>query len=92
MELDKPTYDSNVEPMESHINVGYGSDVSIAELSQLVKDVVGYEGKVCFDPSRPDGAPRKLMDTSRLNRLGWSAKTELRNGLFEAYINYMNCS
>jgi GDP-L-fucose synthase len=70
---------------DEHINVGSGSDVTIAELAQTVADVVGYSGKIEFDTSRPDGTPRKLMDGARLQTLGWQAKIGLRDGLADAY-------
>ena len=85
MHLDKQTYDSQTEPMQSHLNVGYGSDVTIAELATAVAKATGYQGKVSFDPSKPDGSPRKWMDSSRLNLLGWHAKVGLQNGLEQAY-------
>jgi GDP-L-fucose synthase len=66
-------------------NVGVGKDLSIRELAELVKDVVGYKGALRFDPSRPDGTPRKLLDVSRLQALGWRAKIPLRRGLEETY-------
>jgi GDP-L-fucose synthase len=67
------------------VNVGCGEDVSIAELAQMVKEVVGFEGRLTFDTTKPDGTPRKLLDVSRLFALGWRPKTELRAGLQEAY-------
>jgi len=85
MNLYPQVYQSQVQPQLSHINVGYGSDVTIAELAQTIARVVGYQGRVTFDASKPDGAPRKLMDSSRLNALGWSAKTGLEEGLARAY-------
>ena len=85
MELDKSTYDSNVESMESHINVGFGSDVTILELAQAVAKAVGYEGSISLDSSKPDGAPRKWMDSTRLNRLGWKPLVGLHEGLALAY-------
>ncbi len=85
MELDKKIHDQHTEPMQSHINVGFGSDVTIAELAKAVSNEVGYEGKISFDASKPDGAPRKWMDSRRLNRLGWSAKIGLYEGLRLAY-------
>lgn len=85
MALDKKTYDEQTDPMQSHINVGFGSDVTIAELAKAVGEVVGYEGSICFDASKPDGAPRKWMDSSRLNKLGWQAKVDLQYGLRFAY-------
>lgn len=85
MELDKSTYDQNVDPMESHINVGFGSDVTIKELANAVAKVTGYAGAIAFDASKADGAPRKLMDSSKLNRLGWKPKYLLEEGLRLAY-------
>ncbi len=70
------------------LNVGVGEDVSIRELAEMVKDVVGYKGELRFDPSKPDGTPRKLLDVSRLAALGWRAKTPLRQGLEETYAWY----
>ncbi len=67
------------------INVGVGEDLSIGELARLVARVVGYEGRLVFDPSYPDGTPRKLLDVSRLTRLGWRAQTSLEAGLHETY-------
>ena len=88
MQLDKKTYDSQTQPMQSHINVGIGRDVTIKELAQAVAKVTGYQGKIGFDPSKPDGSPRKWMDSGRLNRLGWSAKTDLVKGLGLAYADF----
>jgi GDP-L-fucose synthase len=85
MELDKKTYDQHSEPMQSHINVGFGSDVTIAELAKAVGDAVGYQGKIRFDISKPDGSPRKWMDSNKLNKLGWKPLTNLRDGLSLAY-------
>ena len=85
MELDKKTYDEQAEPMQSHINVGFGSDVTIAELAKAVGEAVGYDGSISFDTAKPDGTLRKWMDSSKLNKLGWQAKVELHNGLRFAY-------
>jgi GDP-L-fucose synthase len=90
MELDKTIYDKNTEPMLSHINVGYGDDVSIRETAELVAKTVGYEGKLVLDASKPDGAPRKLMDSARLNALGWKAQTDLAAGLKLAYEDFLH--
>ena len=90
MELDKTIYDKNTEPMLSHINVGFGDDVSIRETAELVANTVGYEGKLMLDASKPDGAPRKLMDSARLNALGWKAQTDLAHGLKLAYEDFLN--
>jgi GDP-L-fucose synthase len=85
MELDKKTYDQQTEPMQSHINVGFGSDVTIAELAKAVGQAVGYEGAIGFDATKPDGTLRKWMDSSKLNKLGWQAKVDLQDGLRLAY-------
>ena len=90
MDLDKVTYDSQTESMQSHINVGFGSDVTIAELAKAVGDAVGYEGKINFDVTKPDGSPRKWMNSSRLNNLGWKAKVDLTQGLQEAYQEFLS--
>ncbi|OGA94777.1 MAG: GDP-fucose synthetase [Burkholderiales bacterium RIFCSPHIGHO2_12_FULL_61_11] len=89
MNLPKATYDKHTSPMQSHINVGYGSDITIAELVQTVGQVVGYQGTIDFDPTKPDGAPRKLMDSSRLKSLGWQAKVSLQDGLTLAYQDFL---
>ena len=78
-------YASETEPMRSHINVGTGTDVTIRALAETLVKVIGYEGKLVFDTTKPDGAPRKLMDVSRLARLGWQARISLRNGLQATY-------
>jgi GDP-L-fucose synthase len=89
MELDKATYDKNVQPMESHINVGFGSDLMILELAQEVAKAVGYQGKISLDLTKPDGAPRKWMDSSRLNKLGWKPRVNLSEGLVHAYADML---
>jgi GDP-L-fucose synthase len=92
MQIDKTVYDAHTEPMQSHINVGYGNDVTIAELAQTVGQVVGYQGEVIFDITKPDGAPRKWMDSSRLNNLGWQAVVPLTEGLTLAYQAFLKAS
>jgi GDP-L-fucose synthase len=89
MNLEKSIYDLHTHAMLSHINVGFGSDISIKELAATIKDVVGFEGQLEFDTSKPDGPPRKLMDSSRLNSLGWSAKVGLAKGLEVAYRDFL---
>jgi len=89
MELDFEIYSQNTKPMLSHINVGKGEDVTIAELATLIKEIVGYEGVIEFDSSKPDGTLRKLMDSSRLNALGWSAQVELKDGLKAVYADFV---
>lgn len=85
LDLDRASYEAETEPMLSHINVGSGTDVTIRELAQTVARVTGYEGRIAFDSSKPDGTPRKLMDVSRLARMGWRAKTSLEDGIRETY-------
>lgn len=89
MNLDRAAYEANTEPMISHINVGYGRDVTIREAAQAVAAVVGYTGQIDFDDSKPDGAPRKLMSSDRLERLGWKATVNLEKGLQKAYEDYL---
>jgi GDP-L-fucose synthase len=85
MELDKALYDANTEPMLSHINVGTGVDCTIKELVETVAKVVGFEGEIKFDATKPDGAPRKLMNVDRLKSLGWEYSVSLEDGLTSAY-------
>lgn len=90
MELDKAIYDANTQPMLSHINVGFGSDVTIRVAAQTVAEIVGYPGNIEFDASKPDGTPKKLMDSQRLEKLGWKASIPLAEGLKQAYADYLN--
>lgn len=85
LDLPKVAYDANTAPMLSHINVGTGTDVSILEAAQMMAAVVGFRGRIALDPGKPDGAPRKLLDVSRLAAMGWRAKTPLRQGLEQTY-------
>ncbi|MBN8133416.1 GDP-L-fucose synthase [Vibrio vulnificus] len=85
MELDNQTYQANTEPMLSHINVGTGVDCTIREMAETMAKVVGFEGKVVFDSTKPDGTPRKLMDVSRLAALGWRYQVSLEQGLSKTY-------
>jgi GDP-L-fucose synthase len=71
------------------LNIGTGEDVTISKFSELVADVVGYSGKILYDTSRPDGTPRKLLDVSKLRKLGWVHKTQLRDGLAQAYADFL---
>ena len=75
---------------ESHLNVGTGKDISIAELVSVIADVVGWEGEAVFDPNMPDGTPRKLLDVSALADLGWTAQTGLRDGIAETYAWFLD--
>jgi len=92
MNLDKAIYDVHTQPMQSHINVGCGDDITIDELARAIANTVGYQGEIRFDPSKPDGTPRKLMDSSRLMALGWRASTGLEDGLKRAYEDFLNTS
>jgi GDP-L-fucose synthase len=85
VQLDKPTYEENTQEMLSHINVGTGVDCTIRELAETMAKVVGFEGKLVFDSSKPDGTPRKLMDVSRLKALGWKSSITLETGLKSTY-------
>lgn len=89
MNLDTSSYKAHTSPMLSHINVGYGDDVTIAELAGQVAQTIGFTGEISFDTSKPDGTPRKLMDSSRLQRLGWQASTTLKDGLKKAYQDFL---
>jgi GDP-L-fucose synthase len=89
MDLPPDAYAASTEPMHSHINVGTGTDVSIHDLAHLVREVVGFEGRIVFDAGKPDGTPRKLLDVSKLRALGWSASTPLREGLRRAYAAFL---
>lgn len=87
--LDAQTYAANTEAMLSHINVGTGTDVSIRELAEMIAGVTGFKGRIDFDTSKPDGTPRKLMDVSRLERMGWKATIELQDGLQSTYVWFL---
>ena len=89
MELDQKKYQSQIEFMRSHLNVGFGSDISIHELAMTIKKVIGFEGEIQFDLKKPDGSPQKLMDSARLNQLGWFAKVDLESGLNKAYQDFL---
>jgi len=85
LDLPQETYAANTQPMLSHINVGTGTDVSIGELAQMVAEATGFQGKLSFDTSKPDGTMRKLMDVSRLADMRWRAQIGLKDGLRETY-------
>jgi GDP-L-fucose synthase len=90
MNLDKAVYDQHTQPMLSHINVGFGDDVTIRELALAVGATVGYAGDITFDTTKPDGTPRKWMDSQRLHDLGWRPRVDLREGLKRAYADFLN--
>jgi GDP-L-fucose synthase len=89
MNLSKEAYDRETQPMCSHINVGCNEDISIMELAQAVASAVGFKGDITTDPTKPDGAPQKLMDSTRLNRMGWTPKVGLEAGLTLAYEDFL---
>lgn len=89
LELDEQTYQANTKPMLSQINVGTGKDVTIREMAETMKRVVGFEGELTFDKSKPDGSMRKLIDVSRLNAMGWTYNVKLEEGLKKTYDWYL---
>lgn len=89
MELSNELYHSNIETTLSHVNVGCGVDCSIRELTELISQVVKFDGRIIFDRSKEDGAPRKLLDVSKMNSLGWSAEIGLKQGLIDTYAWYV---
>jgi len=89
LELDEKTYQANTKPMLSHINVGTGKDVTIREMAETMKQVVGFKGKLSFDTTKPDGSPRKLIDVSRLSNIGWNYSVDLKDGFSKTYKWYL---
>jgi GDP-L-fucose synthase len=89
MDLAKDVYEAHTDPMQAHINVGSGEEVSIGELAALVKQVIGYSGAIDYDRTKPDGAPRKLMDSTLLSKLGWKPHISLQQGLAAAYADFL---
>lgn len=90
MELDRATYGAHTAPLQSHINVGTGEDITIREAAEMIRKVTGYEGKIEFDADKPDGTPRKLLDTTCLRRLGWVPTVPLEDGLARTYQWFCN--
>jgi GDP-L-fucose synthase len=88
MELDRSTYRANTFPMQSHINVGSGEEVTIHEVAEVICRVVGYQGRIEFDPDKQDGSPRKLMDSSKLLSLGWIPKIRFLDGITRTYAQF----
>ena len=84
------SYRNSTTSSISHINIGTGQDVSIYELANIVKKVVGYDGKIYFDDKKSDGAPRKLLNINKLKELGWSSKTSLEDGIKKSYKDFIN--
>lgn len=88
MELDRAKYDNVTNPMQSHLNIGFGVDVTIAQLAQIIAQVISYSGQIVFDESKPDGSPKKLMSSDRIRSLGWKPKVTLEDGLALAYKDF----
>jgi GDP-L-fucose synthase len=89
MNLDKAVYDKHTSSMQSHINVGYGDDITIADLANAVREALEYSGQIKFDASKPDGTPSKLMDSTKLNSLSWKPQVDLKDGLKKAYADFL---
>lgn len=85
LNLPKKQYEINTKPMLSHINVGYGSDISILDLASLIAEITGYRGEILTDPNKPDGTVRKLLDCNRLAKIGWKARIDLEDGVSRTY-------
>lgn len=85
MDLANEIYRAHTQPMLSHINVGWGEDIAIGDLAKLIADIIGYDGRISFDTAKPDGTPRKLMDVSRLSKMGWLPSISLRDGIRQTY-------
>ncbi len=88
-DLDKAVYDKLTKPLVKHINIGSGKDFKIKHLAKIIKDVVGYRGKIIFNPSMPDGMPRKLLNSKLIHKLGWKPKTNLKKGLAKTYEDFL---
>jgi len=89
LELEEKTYQTNTSPMLSHINIGTGKDVTIREMAETMKEVISFKGELTFDTTKPDGAPRKLIDVSRLSNMGWKYSVNLKDGLSKTYKWYL---
>jgi len=89
MNIDKNLFTNKIDNRNSHINVGFGEDISIIDLSKLIARIIGYKGKIVFDKSKPDGPPQKLLDVSLINSFGWKPKINLKKGLIDTYNWYL---
>ena len=89
LELDRESYIANTKPLLSHINVGTGKDISIREMAETMREVVGFKGELTFNSNKPDGSPRKLIDVTRLSKMGWNYSTNLKEGLEKTYKWYL---
>ena len=85
LDCDRGRYEEITGPSLNHLNLGIGTDITIAELAAMIAEVTGFAGEIVYDTSKPDGTPRKLLDVSRINQLGWTAQTGLREGLEATY-------
>jgi GDP-L-fucose synthase len=85
MNLDNKIYNEQITSESSHINVGSGKELTIKELAETIKEVINFKGKINFDPSKPDGSLRKLLNSERINKLGFKPKTDLKEGLIKTY-------
>ena len=85
MSLDDDVYDKHTQAMLSHINVGTGKDIKISELAEIMKEVIGFKGKIAYQTNMPNGTPKKLLDVSRINSMGWKASIDLREGISLTY-------
>jgi nucleoside-diphosphate-sugar epimerase len=92
MQQEREKWTSLITPQCSHINVGSGEEISIAELAQLIASIVGYEGRLFFDKSKPDGTPRKFLDSSKIKKMGWSARIPLREGILRTYRHFLSAT
>jgi GDP-L-fucose synthase len=88
MNLKKYIYDQHIEPMCSHINIGSGNDLTIEQLANIIKEVIGYKGGINFDPEKSDGSPRKFMNSQLINKLGWTPEVNLKDGLAKVYLDF----
>ena len=89
MNLKKEAYKQKIQPRQTHINIGSGSDIKVQDLAELIKEVVGFNGKIINDKSKPDGPPRKLLDSSLINNIGWEPRISLKDGLKLAYVAFL---
>ena len=89
MNLDKKFYDKQISSANSYINVGSGKELTIKELAETISEVIDFKGKITFDPSKPDGSLRKLLNSERINKLGFKPKTDLKDGLIKTYQDYI---
>jgi GDP-L-fucose synthase len=89
MNIDKKIYNGQISTVCSHINAGSGEELSIKEVAEIIKEIIGFKGKTNFDPNKPDGSPRKFLDNERINNLGFKPETSLRQGLLKTYQDYI---